>query len=165
MSMLNKDTKDYYHLCDIRVGETVFYCMCDLDEDLITFYEELMRKNREFQRVHIVFLATVNVDIRLNTTVCSVLHNVFEGVCVCVCIKARGSATERQPCTELSVPVVISAQSLWLRRRLQRAAGEETLLLYLSPCSSPLPLISLSLFSFFLPLLRLFLIVLLCPSA
>lgn len=63
---------------------------------------------------------------------------------------------------ECSVSVVIAARSLRLRPRLQRAAGGETLLLYLSSCSC---LWSPSLLCFSLPFhLRQFRIVLLCPS-
>lgn len=57
-----------------------------------------------------------------------------------VCVLKEETALHR----ELSVSAVISARSLWLRQRLQRAAGGETSLLYLSSCSCPLPLISLS---------------------
>lgn len=82
-----------------------------------------------------------------------------------MCIKARNRATERQPCTESCLSVVVAAQSLWLRRRLQRTAGGATSLLYLSSCFSPLPLISVSLLLFlsFLQAVS-YCALLLCPS-
>ena len=36
----------------------IVYC-CDLDEDQITFHDQFVQKSISFQRVHILFIATV----------------------------------------------------------------------------------------------------------
>ena len=45
--------------------QTVFVYCCDLDEDQIKLYDQFMQKSRYFQRVHILFLATVYASLGL----------------------------------------------------------------------------------------------------
>jgi hypothetical protein len=60
--VFNKDMKTYNCLCVISLSRQFVYC-CDLDEDQNKFDDQFMQKSRYFQRVHILFLATVYTTI------------------------------------------------------------------------------------------------------
>ena len=44
---------------NLFILDTLFVNPLDLDEDQIPFYDQFIQKNMKFQKVHILFLATV----------------------------------------------------------------------------------------------------------